>query len=162
MLTHPPRAFPWETDLPWAPTTLKESDVPRPEPAARARPCLNKECGRKYQPRCWNQRFCQEPECQRQVDRWRAALRQAKRRRDAKVQAQHAEAERVRRQQAKAASQAVPKPDVTPARGHAAKIFFPSVMQPTRLPRTPRELAPQFRTLLLSRLPASCSQCPGS
>ena len=91
----------------------------------RARPCLNKECGRKYQPRCWNQRFCQEPECQRQVDRWRAALRQAKRRRDAKVQAQHAEAERVRRQQAKAASQAVPKPDVTPARGHAAKIFFP-------------------------------------
>jgi hypothetical protein len=87
----------------------------------RRRRCLRKGCNRKYQPRRWNQRYCQDPECQRQVNRWLAARRQAKRRDDAKVGAQHAEAERARRQQAKSAPQALPKPEVAPARGHAAK-----------------------------------------
>ena len=93
----------------------------------RARICLRKGCGRKYQPRRWNQRYCQEPECQRQVRRWQAARRQARRRQDAAAKAQHAQAERVRRQRAKSASQAVEHPEVTPARGHAAEIFFPSL-----------------------------------
>ena len=64
-------------------------------------------CRRKYQPRCRNQRYCQEPECLRQVRRWQAARRQAKRRQDADVRAQHAQAEKERRQRAKSASQAV-------------------------------------------------------
>jgi hypothetical protein len=90
----------------------------------RARVCLRKGCGRKYQPRCWNQRYCQDAECQRQVRRWQAARRQAKRRLDAEAKAQHAEAERVRRQRAQSVPQA-PKPaEVAAARGHAAKSFF--------------------------------------
>ena len=91
----------------------------------RARKCLRKGCGREYQPRCWNQRYCQEPECRREVRRWQAARRQAKHRQAAEVKARHAQAERERREQAKAASQAVEHPEVAPARGHAADAFFP-------------------------------------
>jgi hypothetical protein len=95
--------------------------VRRPRP----RRCVRKGCGRKYQPRRSNQRYCQDPECQRQVKRWQAARRQAKHRQDAEVKAQHAQAEKERRQQAKAASQALENPEVTPERGHAAQPFFP-------------------------------------
>ena len=77
-----------------------------------------------YQPRCWNQRYCQDPECQRQLRRWLAARRQAKHRQDIAVKAQHAQAEKARRQRAKAVSQAVENPEVAPARGHAAEDFF--------------------------------------
>ena len=42
------------------------------------------------------------------------------------------------------------------------KFFFPSVMRSARLPRTPRELAPQSGTVLLPPLPAGRSQCPRS
>jgi hypothetical protein len=95
--------------------------------ARRPRPriCLRKGCGRKYQPRSWNQRYCQDPECRRQVRRWQAARRQAKHRQDADVKARHAQAESARRQRAKSTSQAVQVPVVTPARGHAAQPFFP-------------------------------------
>ena len=137
----------------------------RPARGRRPRPriCLRKGCGRKYQPRCWNQRYCQEPECLRQVRRWQAARRQAKHRQDAEAKAQHAQAEKARRQRAKSASQAVEEP-----RGYAARVvtqqnlFFPSVMRSAGLPRTPRDLAPQPGTLLLPRLPSGRSQCPGS
>jgi hypothetical protein len=90
----------------------------------RPRPCLRKGCGRQYQPRCWNQRYCQDPECQRELRRWQAARRQAKRRQDPRVKVRHAQAEKERRQRAKLASQAVENPEVTPARGHAAEPFF--------------------------------------
>jgi hypothetical protein len=86
---------------------------------------LRRGCSRKYYPRRWNQRYCQDSGCKRQVGRWLAARRQAKRRQAAEVKAQHAKAESVRRQQAKSASQSVPKPEVAPARGHAAKPFSP-------------------------------------
>ena len=89
----------------------------------RARICLRKGCGQKYLPRCWNQRYCQNPECLREVRRWQAAKRQAKRRQHEAVKAQHAQAQRARRQRATPAPQ-TPKPAaVAAARGHAAKIF---------------------------------------
>ena len=44
---------------------------------------MRKGCGREYQPRRWNQRYCQDPECQREIRRWQAARRQARRRQDA-------------------------------------------------------------------------------
>jgi hypothetical protein len=92
----------------------------------RARVCLRKGCGCKYQPRRWNQRYCQAAECLREVRRWQAARRQTERRADAAAQAQHADAERARRERvrsalAESASQTAPCPDVTPARGHAAE-----------------------------------------
>jgi hypothetical protein len=90
----------------------------------RSRSCLRKGCGRKYKPRCRIQRYCQEPECLRQVRRWQAARRQAKRRRDADVRTQRAEAEKERRQQAKVVAQAVEDTEVTPARGHVDELFF--------------------------------------
>jgi hypothetical protein len=86
--------------------------------------CLRKGCGRKYQPRCWNQRYCQDLECQREVRRWQAAQRQARRRLDAAAKAQHAEAQRARRQRAQAASQTPKNSEVAAARGHAAEGFF--------------------------------------
>jgi len=89
----------------------------------RRRTCLCKGCERKYQPRRWNQRYCQDPECLREVRRWQAARRQAKRRQDIRVKAQHAQAEKERRERAKVAPKAIENPEVAPARGHAAKNF---------------------------------------
>jgi hypothetical protein len=105
--------------------TQTHSRLPR---ARRPRPriCLRKGCGRKYQPRRWNQRYCQEPECLRQVRRWLAARRQAERRQDARVKVRHAQAEKERRQRAKVAPKAIENPEVAPARGHAAENFFRS------------------------------------
>ena len=91
----------------------------------RERTYVNKKCGRKYHARRWNQRYCQDPECMREVNRWLAARRQARRRKADAAKAQHAQAEKARRQQAKSVPKDVPKPELTPARGHAAKPFLP-------------------------------------
>jgi len=92
----------------------------------RPRLCLRKGCGRKYTPQCWNQRYCQDPECLRLVRRWQAAKRQAKRRQNDDVKAQQAKSQRARRQRAKSPPQPLQKPEVVAARGHAAKIIFPT------------------------------------
>jgi hypothetical protein len=94
----------------------------------RLRKCLRKGCGRKYQPRRWNQLYCQEPECLRLVRRWQAARRQAERRQDAAVKAQRAKAARARRRRPKSLPQAPNSSEVTVKRGHAAKIILPSPM----------------------------------
>ncbi len=124
MWQHSPRAFPLGVAAPVGALhgTHRHSRLPR---ARRPRPrtCFRKGCGRKYQPRCWNQRYCQDPECLRQVRRWMAARRQAKRRRDKRVRAQHAQAEKERRQRDKTSPKAVDNPEVEPARGHAASFF---------------------------------------
>jgi hypothetical protein len=91
----------------------------------RPRICLRQGCGHRYLPRRWNQRYCQDPECRRQLRRWQAARRQARRRQDQAAKTQHAQAERARRQHAASLPQPPIKPEVTPARGHAAKIFLP-------------------------------------
>jgi hypothetical protein len=94
----------------------------------RTRVCLRKGCGRKYQPRRWNQHYCQDPECLRLVRRWQAAKRQAKRRQDEAAKSQHAEAERVRRERSPSSPQAPKPPEIVAARGHAARIFSPTSM----------------------------------
>jgi hypothetical protein len=90
----------------------------------RARICLRKGCKREYEPRRFNQRYCQDPECLWQLRRWQAALRQASHRQDANARARHAQAERERRQRAMSSSQIVEHSEVTPARGHAPETFF--------------------------------------
>jgi hypothetical protein len=104
--------------------TQRHSRLPR---ARRPRPrtCFRKGCERKYQPRCWNQRYCQDLECLREVRRWQAARGQAERRRDARVKARHAQAEKERRQRAKVAPKAIENSEVAPARGHTANFFPP-------------------------------------
>src|SRR5271157_4181014 len=126
MRTHSPRAFPLGDEPPVGVHHVKgkRRRLARGR-QPRARKCLRKGYGCEYQPRCWNQRYCQEPECRWEVRRWQAARRQAKHRQEAEVEARHAQAERERRQRVKAASQAVEHPEVTPTRGHAAEAFFP-------------------------------------
>lgn len=103
---------------------VKEEPCPKARARRpRERTCVNKKCGRKYHARRWNQRYCQDPECLREVNRWLAARRQAERRKADPAKTQHAQAEKVRRQRAKSVPKDVPKPELTPARGHAA-IFF--------------------------------------
>ena len=80
----------------------------------RLRSCLRKGCRRKYQPQCWNQRYCQDPECLRQVRRWQAARRQAKHRQDAAAKTRHANTERERRQRATCTPQAIQDSGVAP------------------------------------------------
>ena len=92
----------------------------------RRRLCLRKGCKHHYTPQCWNQRYCQDPECLRQVRRWQAAKRQAKRRQDDGVKAQQAKSQRARRQRTKSSPQPPQKPEVVAARGHAAKILLPN------------------------------------
>jgi hypothetical protein len=122
-----PRAIPWEIATPVGCCQDKPNRGRRASPRQpRARICLRKGCGRKYQPRRWNQRYCREPECLRLVRRWQAAKRQAKRRQDDAAKAEHTEAERARRQRATSTPQA-PKPaEIAAARGHAARIFSPT------------------------------------
>jgi hypothetical protein len=91
---------------------------------SRLRNCLRKGCRRKYRPRCHNQRYCQDPECLREVRRWHAARRKARHRQDADVKTKHAQEEKARRRRVKSAVQTVENPELAPARGHAAQTFF--------------------------------------
>lgn len=61
------------------------------------RVCLRKACWCVFGARCWNQRYCQDPECLRLVRRWQAAKRQCRRRQNAAHRQRHREAERQRR-----------------------------------------------------------------
>ena len=72
--------------------------------ASRLRPrtCLRKGCGRVYQPTRFNQRYCQQVDCLREVRRWQAAKRQRVHRRLAANRKRHAEAEAQRRRDRKA------------------------------------------------------------
>jgi hypothetical protein len=121
-LARSPRAVPWER----APVGHRHDKPNCRCRRARTRVCLRKGCGRKYQPRRWNQHYCQDPECLRLVRRWQAAKRQAKRRQDEAAKSQHAEAERLRRQRIPSSPQAPKPPAIGAARGHAARIFSPT------------------------------------
>ena len=90
-----PRAYPWETTTPVG--TPKPTPKGRPKASrrkARPRICLRKGCGRRYEPKRWNQRYCQDLECRRLLRRWQACRRQAARRKTVAVRAQHAAAQR--------------------------------------------------------------------
>ncbi len=114
-----------------------ESGAPARGRRLGRRTCLRKGCGRRFQARRPNQRYCREPECLKEVRRWQAAKRQQKRRASAEGRRQHAETERQRRQRKASAAEtpqeeqpAAPRPAsgcpgcpvaAEPARGHAAE-----------------------------------------
>ena len=62
------------------------------------RVCLRKGCGRIFDVRSGNQRYCQEPECLRLVHRWQAAKRQRAHRRRPEVRENRATAAREARE----------------------------------------------------------------
>ena len=101
------------------------------------RPCLRKGCERTFVPGHWNQRYCREPDCLRELHRWQAAKRQRRHRSHPENRRQHAEAERCRRKRQRqqrrvAPAQSSPSfPRFRPgpefhaaARGHAVPTFF--------------------------------------
>lgn len=104
------------------PNRRRRTSARRPRP----RLCLRKGCGRQYQPRRWNQRYCQDAECLRLVRRWLAARRQAKRRQDDAAKTEHAEKQRARRRRVPSPPQALKVPELAAARGHAAKTLLPT------------------------------------
>jgi hypothetical protein len=73
------------------------------EDLTRPRVCLRKGCQRTFLPRRWNQRYCQDPECLREVRRWLAAKRQRAHRLDPEHRQRHAAAEAVRRERRRTA-----------------------------------------------------------
>jgi len=87
----------------------------------RARACFREGCGRQYTPRRWNQRYCQAPECMREVRRWQARQRQQRRRERPQGRKQHRQAERARRREAKERGQTPAKRSTDRARGHAGE-----------------------------------------
>ena len=123
---HSPRAFPLGVAAPVGASHVKvRRRCPPRTRRPRPRPCLRKGCNRQYLPRRWNQRYCHDPDCQREVRRWQAARRQAAHREDDAARSRHAQAEKDRRQRAKAVPKVVVSTEVSPARGHAAEIFSP-------------------------------------
>ena len=89
------------------------------------RTCLRKGCGRRYQARHWRQRYCRNPDCQRELRRWQAAKRQRKRRATAEGRERHAREERERRRRKKSQGTSPSLSVRDGARGHALKKFLP-------------------------------------
>ena len=83
------------------------------------RSCLRKGCGRSFQARRYNQRYCREPECLGELRRWQAAKRQQKCRSQPGARQRHAEAERQRRKQRAAQAQ---KPSESESAAEAASV----------------------------------------
>ena len=136
------------SNLPWATTTLKKNAVPKPERADRASgPASTKgavasttrDAGTSATARTRNA-------CGKSTAGWRLADR-LNVARTTRAKAQHAQAEKARRQRAKSVPKDVEKPGTCAARGHAAKFFSPSLMRSAGLLRTPRDLTPQPGTL---------------
>jgi hypothetical protein len=71
MQQHSPRAFPLGVAAPVGAfhLTPRDGHLPRVR-RPRRRSCLRKGCRRKYVPPCWDQRYCQDPDCQRKVRCW--------------------------------------------------------------------------------------------
>lgn len=82
--------------------TIRWADSASKGRRLRPRECLRKGCGRIYQPRQWNQRYCQDPACMGEVRRWYAAKRQRRHRSDPVNRQRHAAAEAQRRRRRRA------------------------------------------------------------
>ena len=138
--------------------THRHSRLPR---ARRPRPriCLRKGCGRRYQPRCSSQRYCQDSECLRQVRRWQE--RPAARLNIVRMTASKPSMPRPRRSgggEPKSRSRPLRTPKLRPRVVTQQKLFFPPLVRSARVSRIPRELTAQPGSLLLRRLPSGGSQ----
>lgn len=126
-----PRADPREWQLPWAVSSLPaqpgraqavHTDIAQRAGADRGRVSVcARACGHRYTPRRWNQRYCQDPECLREVRRWQSRQRQRRRRASPRGRQRHRQAQRARRLEAKIRGQTPTKRSTDRARGHAGE-----------------------------------------
>lgn len=70
--------------------------------------CMRKGCVNVFVPGRWNQRYCQDDGCHRELRRWQSARRQQRRRQRPEVRREHAERERTRRRARRAVARASP------------------------------------------------------
>lgn len=75
-----------------SPDSLRQHDC-----RSTVRHCLRRGCDNRYQPRQWNQHFCQAPDCRAELNRWRAAKRQRRWRSNEENRLRQAQRERERR-----------------------------------------------------------------
>jgi hypothetical protein len=90
------RSGPHGTNIPMGRPQHKQQSRISARPL-RPRDCLRQGCGRVYHPTRWNQRYCQQAACRREVRRWQAAKRQRAHRQLPDNRKRHAEAEAKRR-----------------------------------------------------------------
>lgn len=74
---------------------------PKFDPVRSSRTCLRKGCEHVFEPVRWNQRYCQDAECLRELRRWQATKRQRVHRQSAANRQRQAEAQARRRQRAR-------------------------------------------------------------
>ena len=156
-----PELFPWELQLPWAPSTVLTNTAVCPERGDLARglafakdadASTSHDAGTSATARTRNA-------CGKSTAGRRLAARQ-------NVVGMPASKPSMPRPRKSAGSK--PKLRPRPLRTRQSrprvvtqqKIFFSPLMRSARLPRTPRDLAPQPGTLLLRRLPSGRSQRP--
>ena len=123
----PPQADPGESSPPMghAQDTREPLFGTRRTRRLGRRKCLRKGCGRVFVARAWNQRYCQDAACLREVRRWYSCTRQQRQRESDEGKRRHREAERRRRRRAKTRRNKVTpsskSPEEEAARGHAAE-----------------------------------------
>ena len=87
--------------------------------------CLRQGCGRHFDPRSWNQRYCPDPDCRRKVRQWQDRKRQQRRRSSKEGKKAHREAESRRRKREREAGKPATRErsdrSQEAPRGHGAK-----------------------------------------
>jgi hypothetical protein len=161
MVGHPPRAFPWEQYLPWAPVRVRQSTALQPEGAARARGSVSaRDVGASTSPGAGTSATARI----RNVSGRSIAGRRHDGKPDiASTPRPEPAMPRLRRRAATAPGRHLSPLMVQRLRRRVVtrqNVFFPAVMRSTGLPRAPRVLAPQPRPLLRARLPAGRSPAP--
>ena len=121
-----PELFPREWPLPWAPLTLRNNTTVCPEGGDLAH---GSACAKVADASTSRDAGTSATARSQSASGKSAAGRRLAARPDAArtsmVKTRHAQAEKQRRQRAKVAPKAIENPDVAPARGHAARKFFP-------------------------------------
>ncbi len=107
----------------WQRTSVQPRQRTSSRRRLRPRVCFRKGCSRRYTPRRWNQRYCQDPKCLREVRRWQSRQRQRRRRASLRGRQRHRQAERARRREAKERGQTPTKRSTDHARGHAGEKY---------------------------------------
>jgi hypothetical protein len=157
-----PELFPWELPLPWAPFTVLMDTVVCPEPGDLARGFA---CAKDADASTSHDAGTSATAGTRNA----CGKSAAGKRLTARLNVVRMPASKPSMPRPKRSAVSAPRPRPMPLRTPKLrprvvtqqKIFSAPLMRSTRLPRAPRDLAPQPGSLLLHRLPSGGSQRPG-